>query len=284
MKVQTIVKHLILKIKIRSSVLLVVATLSLFTSCQQEKNIANNEVAEKIEAPSTNQDSFYQYSIWWAFVNKIFEGDLSAKELKAKGDIGLGSYNLLDGELIMLDGVLYQATEDGKVHKPEDDKRIVYANAAFFNQDYSYDLPEVESYDDLRAFINEKLPSKNFFYAFKIHGEFTKMKCGGLHKQEPPFKKGLDVLIPERPIFERENFKGTMVGFYCPTFIGNINVAGYHLHFVSDDEEFAGHVMEFKAKNLTLEIDQLHKYQFDLPNTEDFEKVGFDNEFQYKKD
>lgn len=288
MNVQTMISHFIMKTKKllgpRSSVFLILITLSLFTSCQEEKKNDNSEVAEKIEVPLERHDTFYQYSIWWAFVNKIFEGDLTAKELKSKGDIGLGSYNLLDGELIMLDGVLYQASEDGKVHTPEDDKKVVYANAAFFNKDDSYNLPKVESYDELRAFINEKLPSKNFFYAFKIHGEFSTMKCGGLHKQEPPFEKGLDVLIPERPIFERENFKGTMVGFYCPTFIGNINVAGYHLHFVSDDKEFAGHVMEFEAENLTLEIDQLDKYQFDLPNTEDFEKVGFDNEFQYKKD
>nr|WP_292966385.1 MULTISPECIES: acetolactate decarboxylase [unclassified Allomuricauda] len=268
----------------RSSVFFIVATLILFTNCQEENKIAANEVVEKIEAPLEKHDTFYQYSIWWAFVNKIFEGELTAKELKSKGDIGLGSYNLLDGELIMLDGVLYQASEDGKVHIPEDDKKVVYANATFFEKDYSYTLPKVENYGELRAFINEKLPSKNFFYAFKVHGEFSKMKCGGLHKQEPPFEKGLDVLIPERPIFERENFKGTMVGFYCPTFIGNINVAGYHFHFVSDDGEFAGHVMEFEAENLTLEIDQLHKYQFDLPQTEDFENVGFENEFQYKKD
>ncbi|MCK0159211.1 acetolactate decarboxylase [Allomuricauda sp. F6463D] len=267
-----------------SRLLLILAIMFLFINCKEEKKVESNEVEEKKETLTKTENVFYQYSIWWAFVNKIFEGDLSAKELKTKGDIGLGSYNLLDGELIMLDGVLYQASEDGKVHKPEDDTKVVYANAAFFNKDYSYDIPKVQNYEELRAFINEKLPTKNFFYAFKIHGEFSKMKCGGLHKQEPPFEEGLDVLIPERPIFERENFKGTMVGFYCPTFIGNINVAGYHLHFVSDDEQFAGHVMEFEAENLTLEIDQLDKYQFDLPNTEDFENVGFDNEFQYKKD
>ena len=287
MKIQTIKILLIMKNKIISSsaslVFLILVTLLLFTNCQEEKERTDKEVSEKSEAVMENPDIFYQYSIWYAFVNKIFEGDLSAKELKTKGDIGLGSYNLLDGELIMLNGILYQASEDGKVHKPEDSKKIVYANAAFFNKDFSYELPKVESYDNLRAIINDKLPTKNFFYAFKIHGEFSKMKCGGLHKQKAPFEKGLDVLIPERPIFERENFKGTMVGFYCPTFIGNINVAGYHLHFVSDDEKFAGHVMEFEGENLTLEIDELHKYQFDLPNTEDFENVAFDKEFQYKK-
>ena len=74
-----------------------------------------------------------------------------------------------------------------------------------------------------------------------------------------------------------------MVGFYCPEFIGNINVAGFHFHFVSDDKKFAGHVMEFEAENLVVEFDKINEYQFVLPETEAYENVGFDKEFQYKK-
>ncbi len=52
---------------------------------------------------------FYHYSMWSALVNKAFDGDLTAKEARTKGDIGLGTYNGIDGELILFDGVLYQA-------------------------------------------------------------------------------------------------------------------------------------------------------------------------------
>lgn len=121
------------------------------------------------------------------------------------------------------------------------------------------------------------------FYGFKIKGEFSYMKCGGLHKQEPPFKDGLDVLIPNRPVFERQNFKGTMVGFFCPDFIGDINASGYHLHFISDDKTFGGHVMEFEAKSLGVSFDEMNEYQFVLPDTEAYRNVGFDANFQYKK-
>ncbi|WP_445734267.1 acetolactate decarboxylase [Mariniflexile sp.] len=241
-----------------------------------------NIESEKMSNDKTS-DVFYHYSIWWAFVNKIFEGDINGAHLKTKGDMALGSYNFLDGELIMLDGKLYQAKEDGTVVTPNDDVKIAYANAAFFDSDKEFLLGKVANYDTLRNLINAELPSKNFFYAFKIHGNFKKITCGGLHKQDKPFEKGLDVLIPSRPLFERENFSGTMVGFYCPEFIGNINVAGYHLHFVSDDGTFAGHVMEFEAENLTVQLDQMNEYQFVLPKTEAYENVGFEKEFQYKK-
>lgn len=257
--------------------------LSCFKKTKDENfiDVEENRGASKIDA--TKSDVFYHYSIWWAFVNKVFEGDITAKELKTKGDMALGSYNLLDGELIMLDGTLYQAKENGEVLIPNDSIKVAYANAAFFDKDGGFTIDKVDNYDSLRAIINAKLPSKNFFYAFKITGDFKKMTCGGLHKQEPPFEKGLDVLIPSRPLFEREHFSGTMVGFYCPEFIGNINVAGFHFHFVSNDKKFAGHVMAFEAENLTLEFDKMSAYQFVLPETEAYENVGFEKEFQYKK-
>lgn len=127
------------------------------------------------------------------------------------------------------------------------------------------------------------MPSKNMFYGFKIRGKFKNIKCGGLHKQELPFKEGLDVLIPNRPIFKAQDIEGTMVGFYCPEFIGQINVAGYHLHFISDDKKFGGHVMEFEATSLDVAMDEMYEYQFVLPNTDAYRNVGFDAQFQYKK-
>ncbi len=248
----------------------------------EQENITQIK-SEELKPEKPKPDIFYHYSVWYAFVNKIFDGDLKVSELKQKGDIGLGSYDRLDGELIMLDGVPYRATQDGKVTVAPDDVKIVYANATFFDEEQSFKIHNVENYQELRAKINEKLPSKNLFYAFKIHGDFKKMKCGGLHKQEKPFKEGLDVLIPNRPIFERENFSGTMVGFFCPDYIGDINVKAYHLHFVSDDKQFAGHVMEFEAENIEVSIDYMNKYQFDVPTTEEFLKGEFENEFQYNK-
>lgn len=260
----------------------------LFFGCKQKTESDTSATDGKSKAELTiehpqKSDTFYHYSIWWAFVNKVFEGDITAAELKTKGDIALGSYNLLDGELIMLDGKLYQAKENGEVLEPSDSLKIAYANATFFDAEGSFNIDKAENYENLRAQINEQLPSKNFFYAFKIKGNFKHMKCGGLHKQTPPFEEGLDVLIPNRPIFERSDFRGTMVGFYCPQFIGNINVAGFHLHFISEDETFAGHVMEFEAENLMVEFDKMNEYQFVLPETKDYENVGFDKEFQYKK-
>ena len=60
-----------------------------------------------------NDFTYYHYSICWAFVNKVFDANLSVKSLKENGDTGLGSFNKLDGEMVMIDGIACRVREDG---------------------------------------------------------------------------------------------------------------------------------------------------------------------------
>lgn len=233
--------------------------------------------------PIETPDVFYQYSIWDAFVNRIFDGTLTSQELKNNGDIALGCYNGLNGELVMVDGHLVQITADGVVHETEGDEEICFANATWFDADRSIELNEPITYASLRDLLDERIPSQNQFYAFRIPGTFRMMKCGSIQKQEKPYDKGLDELIPERPIFIKDDVEGVLVGFYCPQFMAHINVPGYHLHFLSNDKTYGGHVIDFEASRLTVQLDLINGYHFDLPETEAYFNASFDKSFQYGK-
>jgi len=264
--------------------LLTVTLLIILVTCQPDGHNSKTNVFFNSKDTLLNQekpDLFYHYSVWYAFVNLVFDGTLTAKELKTKGDIALGSYNGLNGELIMTDGKLYQVTEDGAIHVPGDEELICYANATFFDSEQGFEMEGPVKYEFLRAKLNEELPSKNQFYAFRIKGDFSYMKCGSIQKQVKPYKTGLDKLLPVRPVFEKENISGTMVGFFCPDFIGDINVIGYHMHFINDDASFGGHVMDFESRKLKVEIDYITEYQFVLPRTQEYLEGEFKNTFQY---
>ncbi len=244
-------------------------------------NPGNNVSNETAAVKKTGE--FYHYSLWAALVNKIYDGTLTVKEAKNHGDIGLGTYNGADGELILLDGTFYHVPSSGEVLVADDSTHIPYLNATFFNKDLSYEINDRLSYDSVRKLLQQHFPSRNFFYAFKIHAEFDSLKLGSLYKQERPYQEGLDSLMPKRPKFDHTNIAGTMVGFYCPEFIGDINVAGFHLHFVSDDKKTGGHVMEFKGKNFKVDMGKLSTYHFVLPQTADFDTVNLEKKFQYNK-
>lgn len=234
--------------------------------------------------PEEQTGTFFQYNIWAAFVNKIFDGDLTVKALKTKGNIGLGSFDMLDGELVMLDGVAYRIREDGTISEGEPADEVVYADACFFRSDRNFTLNTPMNFDTLRKELSRQMPSVNHFYAFKIHGVFDSLKLGGVPKQSPPFDKGLDVLIPARPVFTGTKVAGTMIGFYCPQFIGDINTAAYHFHFISDDKKLGGHVMELKATAaLQASLQKLTSYEFMMPSSAAFDTVRFDKQFQYNK-
>lgn len=265
--------------------IIIFALLFSFSSCENhEKHKHDSDENHFLHEEPVKPDTYFHYSIWHAFVNKVFDADLKVSTLKANGDIGLGSFNMLDGEMVMLDGVPYRIREDGEITVGADDDEIVYANATFFDRDGSFPINETVGFDKFRAICNENLPSLNLFYAFKVHGTFKTIKLGGLNKQEKPFDDGLDVLIPNRPIFEGENVHGTMVGFFCPEFIGDINAAGYHFHFISEDLKLGGHVMEFECTEpLEVKYDEMNNYHFFLPDNEDYRKVSLDKQFQYGK-
>ncbi len=85
-------------------------------------------------------------------------------------------------------------------------------------------------------------------------------------------------MLSDRPVFEGKDVKGTLVGFWCPSYIGDINTAGFHLHFLSDDHSLGGHLMEFTARSLNIGYDAKAVYKIFLPDTGDFSKAQFRSE------
>ena len=57
----------------------------------------------------------FQASTVGALLHGAYDGDLSFAELAEHGDLGLGTLNGLDGEMIALDGAFYRADVDGRV-------------------------------------------------------------------------------------------------------------------------------------------------------------------------
>ncbi len=57
-----------------------------------------------------------------------------------------------------------------------------------------------------------------------------------------------------QPEYTVENISGTIVGIWTPEIFHGISVAGYHLHFISDDRTFGGHVIDYVIAEGNVEI------------------------------
>ena len=248
-------------------------------------SFCNCLLVQEKQKSSPKSDKIYQYSVFTALANRIYDGKLRVAEVKEKGDLGLGTFNGLNGEMIVLDGIVYQWLADGSIQLPANSELVPFANVTFFEEDQTFNLPAVSNYSDLKAKIEEKLPSKNRGYSFKVEANFTMLTCGSAPKQTRPYTKTLSDALINRPTFIMENISGTLVGFWYPEYIGKVNIPGFHLHFISNDRKHAGHVMEFEATNLHIQIDYADGFDIELPNTTDFDKTNFDllQEYTNKK-
>src|SRR5262245_35153880 len=102
--------------------------------------IALNKEAEKTgESPSsivsaalaeylgTPLHSLFQVSTSGALVAGIYAGVVSVKSILEQGEFGLGTFANLDGEMVVLDGRVYQALSSGKVSEAASDVAVPFA-------------------------------------------------------------------------------------------------------------------------------------------------------------
>jgi acetolactate decarboxylase len=94
-------------------------------------------------------------------------------------------------------------------------------------------------------------------------------------KQDKPHGKPLVEILADRPVYEKVDVSGTLVGFWCPAYIGDINTQGFHLHFIADDRSIGGHLIDFEASSLVIQYDIKTEYKFILPDTRDFKQAVF---------
>lgn len=215
-----------------------------------------------------HSQAIVQVSTIDALMQGVYDGTTSLSALSAYGDFGIGTFHALDGEMICLDGVFYQIKADGKIYKPEQKVRTPFATVTFFHPEVSYRIKEW-SYADFKTAVDTLMISANLFYAIRLHGTFSRIKTRSVPAQQKPYPP-LSEVAATQPEFEAQTVTGTLNGFYCPPFVTGINVPGYHMHFLSDDQTFGGHVLEFEMTEGTLWLDQVNDFRMLLPQEGDF--------------
>jgi acetolactate decarboxylase len=71
---------------------------------------------------------------------------------------------------------------------------------------------------------------------------------------------------------------GTLVGFWSPPYASGIEVAGYHFHFISDDRQVGGHVLDCAGRELQAQVQIEGSVHVALPNTRAFLNADLDRD------
>ena len=225
-----------------------------------------------------DRETLYQVALLQSLAMGYFDGSITVKELKTHGDIGIGTFDGLDGEMIMLDGVVYRANQQGKINVVADNVTVPFANVTFFDTDSGGEFADFRGKDALDATLNETLRDDNAvdtFHMVKITGEFANLVIRSEAKQSKPYPTLVDALKATQKEFTFKKIRGTIVGLYCPEFMSGLNSPGWHMHFISEDKKIGGHVLELDVTRATVAMDKTDGFRMELPKTSEFNALDF---------
>ena len=210
----------------------------------------------------------YQVSTLNALLLGYTRKVVSVQELLENGDTGLGTFENVDGEMIVVDGHCYRAADDGTVTEMPPEKGVPFASVSFLIGSQKFELDSVENIDALKALLNLKIEESfglNSMHMVRIDGFFEMVDArseNGLKSQHVELK---DILNLNQKSFTFSNVSGSLVCLYYPDYMAGINAAGWHFHFVSEDRSKGGHVFNVIMKKGTAILDKISKIEMQLP-------------------
>ena len=214
--------------------------------------------------PEHEPHVLFQASTIGALLEGAFDGDVSFAELAEHGDLGLGTLNGLDGEMIALDGAFYRADVDGYCEPIAPEARTPFAALAWFEASFETQLTGPMTYAELLAELDRVAADPEASCAMRIDGEFERILARSVPRQLPPYKT-LTEVVADQHVFELPDVEGTVVGFRFPDYARGLEAEGYHLHFISADRERGGHVLDCRPRDVTVAIDLSGELHVELP-------------------
>ncbi len=222
-------------------------------------------------------DALYQVSLLNALMLGDYEGSVSIGTLLEHGDTGLGTFDRLDGEMVMLEGIVYQIQSDGKVYVKAPSDLTPFAAVTFFDHEFQDQvLAGVIDINTLKSRLDEVVLQEqgdfNRFYVAKLEGAFSMVHVRSVPPQDKPFRP-LAEIAKTQPEFRYKDIQGIIIALRCPDYVEGINLPGWHLHFLSADKTLGGHLLDMTLVSGTLALDMVDEFQLILPHSELFPKL-----------
>ena len=217
---------------------------------------------------------YYQVSTLQALALGFSKSVITVEELLRHGNLGLGTFEDVDGEMIVLDGKCYRAKDNGDVVLAEYERGIPFASVCNFQPSRSEEFGNMNTIDQLKEWLTiciEEDFGLNSMYAVRINGEFSKVDArseSGTCAHHLTLKDALSVT---QKAFVFENIKGSLVCVYYPDYMDGINAAGWHMHFLSEDAKNGGHVLDVSITCGNADFCRITSLEIQIPDSPAFD-------------
>lgn len=219
-------------------------------------------------------NKIYQASTLQALALGYTKPVVTVRELLEHGDTGLGTFESVDGEMIVLDGVCYQARDDGSIVQAEDEAGVPFAVSGFIKDGKRFQIEEMPNLEAIKAELTLSIDldfSLNSIHIARIDGWFKKIhaRAGAPYRSQHVSLKS--ILSKTQKDFSFEGLYGTLVCVYFPDYMDGINASGWHMHFLSKDKKLGGHVFEAALGSGECLLQKMDRIDIQLPNDASFD-------------
>ncbi|SNT10378.1 acetolactate decarboxylase [Asanoa hainanensis] len=221
----------------------------------------------------TGTNEIYQTSTMGALLDGLYDGDVTIAELLSHGDFGLGTFNRLDGEMVILDGRCHHLRADGSARIAAPDDRTPFAAVTWFRPSTTLRVDAPIKRADLLTRIDQALPTTNMTAAVRIHGHFRSVETRTVMAQKQPYPP-LTKATAGQAVTTFDERDGDLAGFRTPEYEQGISVAGYHLHFLTDDHQHGGHSLDFELTDGEVRVCTESQLHLSLPRTPEFARAN----------
>lgn len=217
---------------------------------------------------------YYQVSTLQALALGFSKSVINVAELLRHGNLGLGTFEDVDGEMIVVDGKCYRAQNNGNVVLAEDERGVPFASVCHFQPQRWEKCEKMDTIDHLKKWLTLRIEEDfglNSMYAVRINGEFTKVDARSESGTQAHHVTLKDALSVTQKAFLFEQIKGTLVCVYYPDYMDGINAAGWHMHFLSEDKQQGGHVFDISMTQGNAAFCRITNLEIQIPDTPAFD-------------
>ena len=226
-------------------------------------------LAAALPAAAQDRDTITQFSTLDALKAGLYDGPMTVGEMAAHGDLGLGTYNALDGEMIVVDGTFWRARHDGSLDEVPPETETPFAAVTYFEADDEFAMPEGLDMAGLGAILSERVGASNAPVAIRIDGTFKTLTYRAPARQSQPYPP-LTTALADQAVWVVDDVEMTLVGFWFPAWLASINAPVWHLHGVSKVRDFGGHIMELETGMGVVSLDHSPNLTLLMPTSSEF--------------
>ncbi len=227
-----------------------------------------------MSAVTEKHPAMYQVSTLQALSLGYTRPVVTVGELLRHGDTGLGTFEDVGGEMIVLDGRCWRADGTGAVSEAPPETGVPFASVSELAGGVRFETEAMPDLASLRTVLDLKIEEGfglNSMHMARVDGFFESVSArseSAFRSQHVPLK---EVLEKTQRDFTFRDVPGTLVCVYYPDYMEGINAPGWHFHFLSADRTRGGHVFGLRMAAGGVRLDRISSIEIRLPKEPAFD-------------